>query len=143
MDLIRNITKSVNKYFDLKRGSVRLYLEGQDMDMAPLDEWAELRITGPRIKKTNKIWFLQIDINIMCSAKPTNIYWSQEIASMFAQNMDSINIYDETDVLLGCFQLRDDIFPHLDIVPWGRVDVPEISVIQTSVEGFYKMEITP
>lgn len=142
--LIKRVTASVNKYFDTKREDVRLFIEGQDIDFPNLAEWAELRLTGPRITKSNKLWFIELDVNIMASAKPSDyIYRSQEIAGIFAKNMNVIPITEDgSDQKIGCFTLRSDSSHQLEFVSWGRVNpVEEISVIATSVEAFYKMEI--
>lgn len=142
--LIKRIAASVNKYFDSKKDSVRLFIEGQDIDLKDLNEWAELRLTGPRIRKLNGTMEIEIDINIMASAKPSNnIYRSQDIVGMFAKQMDVIPVFlENSNEKIGCFTLRNDLSHQLDIVSWGRVNpTEEISVIATSIEAFYMMEI--
>jgi hypothetical protein len=141
--IIQRTIASTNKYFDSKRGSIRMYVEGQNIDMATLNEWAEVRIDGPRIRKLNHQWDILIDVNILCSVRVSNnAYRATEIAGLFAKSMDSIPIFQENDDKIGCFALRNDVEHQLEIVNWGQlVPEQEISVYAASIEGFYKMEI--
>jgi hypothetical protein len=144
--LVERTTASVTKHFVDNRGSYNLYIEGEDIDMAKLTEWAELRINGPRIKKENKVWYVYLDVNIMCSVKDTatNVYRSQKIAGYFATKMNVIQVKQPLpgNDLISCLTLRQDVEHQLELVQWGRVDPAlEISVIATSIEAFYKMEI--
>ncbi len=142
--LVERTAASITKYFVDNKGTYPLFFEGADIDMVKNLEWAELRITGPRIKKENKIWFVFVDVNIMCSAKDSvnNIYRSQKIAGYFASKMNVIPVTQNND-LIACLTLRQDVEHQLELVQWGRLNpTEEISVIATSVEAFYRMEIS-
>lgn len=146
--LIRQITASVNKHFDGVKGTYRLYVEGQPIDMANLNAWAEMRVTGPRILKLNKKWLVDLDINIMCSVKKVeNIYEPQFMAGSFASYMNKIPVtqsasFEPPNEPIGCFTLRNDVSHQMDVVQWGRVEAAkEISVMATSIEAFLRMEL--
>jgi hypothetical protein len=145
--LIERTVASVTKHFVDNKGPYPLYVEGAEINMASLSKWAELRITGPRILKENKVWFVYLDVNIMCSVKDSegNIYLSQKMAGYFATKMNVIPVKHPlpTDTLIACLTLQRDSQHQLELVQWGRVNpVEEISVIATSVEAFYQMEIS-
>ena len=144
--LVERTTASMTKYFVDNKGPYPLYIEGDDIDMAALPEWAELRITGPRIKKENKIWFVFVDVNIMCSVRDsTNIYRSQKMAGYFASKMNVVPVTQPgpSFPLIACLTLRQDVDHQLELVQWGRLNpTEEISVMATSIEAFYKMEIS-
>lgn len=139
-EVIKNLTGSIGKYFKAVADTIAFYIEGQKIDIT-LSEWAEIRITGPRIKQLNGFDYYQIDVNIMCSAKPTNVYRSQDIATLFASQADPIPIRKQDNSMIGCLALRRDAQHQLDIQQWGSVDVQQTSVMQTSLEAFYEMEI--
>lgn len=139
-NIVKILTGSVNKKITDIRAGIRLFFEGQDLDMAGLNEWAELRLTGPRIYQLNGCNRYEIDLNIMCSAKATtNIYRSQEMAQSFIAEV--IPVYKAANEQIGCLTLRRDVERQLDIVQWGRVEVQQTQVIQTSLEAFYEMEL--
>lgn len=146
--MIRWITASVNKHFDDLRAGDRLYIEGQEIDLANQTTWAELRFTGPRQKEfTPGNYHFELDINIMCSAKvASNIYNLQNLVGKFQAAMDQeidVYRYGDGDAYIGCFLLRNDVPHPLDVIPWGLVTLSgsPISVNQTSIDGYYVMEI--
>jgi hypothetical protein len=145
--LVERTVASVTKYFVDNKGPYPLFFEGTDINMAELPEWAELRITGPRIRKENKVWFVYLDVDIMCSVKDSvgNVYRSQKIAGYFASKMNVIPVKQPlpSTEIIACLTLIKEAAHQLELVQWGRVKpVEEISVIATSVEAFYQMEIS-
>src|SRR5215212_7380087 len=69
--LVYNIVKwiwaSVARHFEVLRGNISFYVEGQDHDLQ--DQNAELRINGPFLNHSNQgYWKVDADINILITS---------------------------------------------------------------------------
>lgn len=149
-NMIRWINASVNKYFKSKSSSIKMYIEGEKIDLQKDEEWAEVRITGPRYKELSKDSFhYEVDVNILISVKSNmeNIYRPHQVSGIFASAMDGVipinklgdTVVDDS-VLIGCLELRDDVPRSIDVVPWGVLDATT-NVFQIGIDGFFKMEV--
>lgn len=146
-NIIRWINASINKFFEDRRSTIKLYVEGEKIDLNSFQSWAELRLTGPRYKELSKgCYSYEVDINLLISQKSDleDTYAIHKKVGIFAKAINNqIPVYkygDDDDSLIGCLILRDDVPRSVDIVQWGILDASS-DIYQTSIDGFFRMEI--
>jgi hypothetical protein len=143
---IRWIRVGLRKYFDAAKDSYHLHYEGLERDaLAPLTEWAELRIDGPNTRPYSGLIRLDVDINVILQSKVDRrdldkIYRiSGVFHSAFAE---TIPIYklgsteDDDESLLGCLALGDQVKYNY----CGVVD-ENLRIEQASLLARYHLEI--
>jgi hypothetical protein len=149
---VRWIHISINKYFLENKGSLPMYLEGDERTLQDEAEFYELRIDGPFIIQPHKDYYLiSVDINVLVQAhmRHDELYNIQTAVGPIVKafnNYICVYKYGDTphddDSLLGALRLE----PALDK---GTVDVNYFGIIredtrltQATIEGHYRMEIS-
>jgi hypothetical protein len=143
----RWIFASLCVWFDNNRGSIPMYVEGDDANTADLADYIEFRMNGPLMEEFSKgSWRFDILINILVVSKRNDksIHTMQSnIGTMQAAFATNIPIYkfgtgpdDDRTQLLGCMTLCDQIETTL----LGQVS-PDTKEQQAMVEGHYRMFI--
>lgn len=146
----RWLRASTRKHFDNLKQTVPLYIEGTDRDTTDLQDFAEFRMDGPRIKELSKDYFrLEVTINILVTSimDDTDIdKIDKTIGVMVAAFTPTINVLkygdgpDDDDSFLDCLLLsigRNDI---LRVNHFGQVERTN-RVLQATVEGKYTMTL--
>lgn len=144
--MLRWITASVYKYFDVNKGPYFLGVEGNPIELDDKQEWAELNISDIRPYKFSGSEKYEVDVHVMCvSRNQETIYDVQRVADFFANLMKPIIVFKlgDGDAEIGCLRPRVDIPSHLDIITWGRVILNDgpTRVFQISVHGFFQMDL--
>jgi len=148
----RWIFASVAKHFDGVKGSYTLYIEGDERNTNEEQNFAELRMDGPFIKKPCKqIVYLDVEVNLLIQSiqDHTSLYAGLIAAGVFAAGfVDIIKVYKygdgvpDDDSLLGCLRLRDD--RNNDTIDLGNFGIirPDTRITQLTIEGHYRMELS-
>jgi hypothetical protein len=148
-DWVRWCYSSINKFFDTKKSSYDLYIEGDIRTQQDEAEFAELRIDGPFISNPQKgLYYLDVEINILCQTHldPRRFYTAQVMVGTFTSAFtNQIPVYKYGDgplddnSLLGCFHLigRNQ---GVDVGYFGIVR-SDTKIVQTTVEGHYRLEL--
>jgi len=141
---------SINKYFDDRKESYDLYIEGDRRTLQEETEFAELRIDGPVIHIPQKdCYILEVQINILCATHvdPRQHYRTQEMVGVFARAFrNNIPVYKygdgplDDDSLIGCFKMMQGSGESLDINYFGVI-ASNTKIVQTSIEGHYRLEL--
>ena len=121
-----------------------------DRQTKDLEEFAEIRIDGPKINQLSKdYWRLYIEINILIQTVMDDddlhrLYRNIGDVNMAFQNCISVYKYgtgdDDDDSQLGCFKLVTDRFDRENIVTsnFGQID-KSVRLQQATVEAHYEM----
>lgn len=155
-DYTRWINASMGKWFDTLKGDCHLFIEGQPLDIAGRQFWAELRLTGPRYYEWEKNHLhIELDLDIMCCAlqNPEDQHLIHRIVGRF-QNAAHAKIpvkkygkeVQDDDSQIGCFVLRDELAQPIETMPWGVVlhgSTEPLPALTTSLQAFYKMDLNP
>lgn len=146
---------SFSKFFDSKKGSTYLYVDGTDRATANLSDFSEFRMDGPRIKVLGKhLVKLEVTVNILVQAtmNDTDIHQFQRtIGVMVAAFEQSISAYrygtgvNDNDTLFACFQRVSETGSKVGfdvrVNNFGIID-PTVRKQQATIEARYAAEIT-
>jgi hypothetical protein len=147
----RWIVASVQKHFDLRAApnNIPTLYEGDDIS-AVKDQikYVEIRVNGPRYKELSKGYHqFHIDVGVMCSAYiGSDIHELNKLVGLYQSKMIPIdvkkfgNLSGDDQSYIGCLELRDDVDPSVDTISYGQTEA-EKRLMQTSVEGFYELEL--
>lgn len=147
----RWIFASLSVHFENGRGTVPMYVEGQDRNTASLNEYIELRIDGPYYKELSKTYYqLDLECNVLCCAKRDNIdnhkihRITGLISSLFKTDISVFKYGDGPDdnptIFVGCLIRRDEKREEIVTSHFGQID-PDIPVLQATVEAHYRMHL--
>lgn len=143
---------SIAKYFDSKKQSTYLFVEGFERQTEGLREYFELRMDGPNIRQLAKEqWRLYFEVNVLITVQQTNTNaWRPTeltgiIQEAFAQNI-LVKRYgtgpDDDQGLLGCLTL---VIPRaggekVQTSDFGMIN-PAQRIMQATVEGHYEIHL--
>lgn len=149
----RWLVSSVAKHFDALRGTLPMFMEGQDRTRLTSSRLIELRFDGPFIKEESKNYYsLEVDVNVLVQNGIDDddfytIYTDTGIVSAaFTQTIPVYkygNTADDDDSLLSCLYL----VPHgrgkdtVMIQHFGQIE-PKTRLLQSTVEGQYMMYLS-
>lgn len=141
---------SFSKFFDSKKGSVYLYIEGHDRDTANLVDFAEFRMDGPRIKTIgNSLVRLELTVNILIQSvmDDTDTHKLQRtIGVMTAAFEKKISAFkygtglNDDQSLFACFQLIREGNFDVRVNNFGIID-PTVRKQQATIEARYAAEV--
>lgn len=149
----RWIFASCAKYFDDFRGPYSLLVEGDIRTTQKLKQWAEFRLDGPYVKElARNCWRLDVEINIICLYVPdhTQSYGVHKIVGHFASLFDCIPVYrygvasddaENDGSFLGQLQLSTDRRESVRTTHFGSVSLEGVRLLQSNVEGHYRMHL--
>lgn len=149
----RWIFASVCKHFDSKRGTLPMFVEGQQRATRGVQDFIELRLDGPDFNESSKnYWKAYIEINILIQSSMTDgdfhkIHRTTGLVS--AAFVSSIPVYKygsapliDTGAHIGCLDIVDNKFDkeRIKVRHFGQVN-PDTQLMQASVEGHYEMSL--
>src|SRR4051812_28933495 len=116
-NLVRWMTASIYKWFDERKQSIPLFLEGADRTQQALLDYAELRLNGPFLTNPSEDFYnINVDINVLLTVSndQADAYKLQRlIGIILIAYTRAINVYkfgtDGDDSLLGCLVLQNEI----------------------------------
>lgn len=145
----RWIAASINKHFNdvLSASNLPLYIEGTDRRTDCIQDYAELRYTGPRFTELSRnYWQIDIDLDVLVVSKTNdaNIYTPEtEVGVVLAAFTEDIAVFtygDDPNVQLGCFRLSPDN-PGVIVNNFGYPR-DQVRLRQASVEATYRMNLS-
>jgi len=142
---------SASKKIITNAGSAITFTEGLDKDTNPPTA-AEFRMDGPRFKEISKgYWEVWIAINVFISVtmKDDDFHDKYRLFGTIAQALNTTipvfkfgdGIDDDREVQVGCFNLIQDSFNHIQVNYFGQIE-KVIRVEQGTVEAHYRMYLT-
>jgi hypothetical protein len=150
-DWARWVYASIVKYYKAvsQEIGVPLYVEGNDQFTSTLQEYFELRISGPNVKAQSKgDYLLHVDINLLVSVSKSipNSFRVHEIGGLLQSKVVDIPVYmigsdedDDGETLVFCLKLRQE-YP-IKWVYLGRTE-SATGVLQGVVDSRYKSEVS-
>ncbi len=142
---------SVSKHFDDRKQGEHLFIEGQDRLTNEETDWLELRMDGPLHKEVSKgCHQFDIEINILVSSVMNEKDYHKifkivgVVAAAFTNVIEIFKFGDgpnDDNTFLECARLRQEGREAVVISHFGQID-PDKRLIQASVEGHYRMEVT-
>lgn len=155
-NIVRWTAASVAKHFDDNKGSFPLLIDLVDKTTinAPdsvdqLPAYAELRISGPDIRKLQGMTYYLLNVNIICVVKADDIdtHLIYRMADQFAEAASKcIHVYrfgdsiEDDDSFIGCYDLRSDLVEPLRVNHLTPLDI-HTRLCQSTVDGRYRMEV--
>lgn len=149
-DWVRWCYASINKHFNDRKGQYELYIEGDVRTQLDEAEFAELRIDGPFISIPQKnLYLLDVEINLLCQTHldPRQHYKAQQMVGVFVRafrNIIRVHKYGDGPLddgsLLECFHLSRNLRDIIAIGYFGIIK-SNIKIIQTTIEGHYRLEL--
>lgn len=147
---VRWIVSSINKHFTDNKGSLPLYLEGDERTLQDEHEFYELRVDGPFILQTQKdYYFLDVEINVLVQAHmdQNKLYNLQTaLGPMLKAFTNAICVYKYGDglhddqSLLGQLRLNRNLDETVDVSYFGIIK-EDTRITQATIEGHYRMEL--
>jgi hypothetical protein len=147
----RWIFASVCKHFDAKRGTIPMFVEGQQRVTRSLQDFIELRLDGPDFNEASKdYWSAYVEINVMIQSSMVDTDFHRihrTVGVVSAAFTSAIPIYKygtapliDTGAQIGCLSLVDDKYnkERIKVRHFGQVN-PDTQLMQASVEGHYEM----
>lgn len=145
---VRWLHASINKHFLDNKGTLPMYLEGDERTLQDEAEFYELRIDGPFIIQPQKNeYFLDVEINVLVQVhmRHDKLYNIQTaIGPIVKAFTNAICVYKygdtphDDDTLLSYLRLNAD---SVDINYFGIIK-EDTRLIQATIEGHYRMEIS-
>lgn len=150
----RWVFASISKHFSdqFQAAGVPLFVEGDDRDTAQLQDFAEFRMDGPRIRELSKGYFrLYVPVNILVHSS-MNDQSTHRLHTTLGKALeafsDSITVFklgadpviDDGTSLVCMVQMREKL-DELRVNHFGQVDTTS-RIQQASVEGHYEGFIT-
>lgn len=149
-DWIRWIYSSINKHFIDAKGSLPMYLEGDERTLQDEAEFYELRIDGPFILQTQKdYYFIDVEVNVLIQTHMDDrrLYNVQEAMGQIVKAFtNAICVFKYGDyifddqTLLGTLKLKTDLNERVETNYFGIIK-EDTRLTQATVEGHYRMEI--
>ena len=146
----RWIFSSICKHVDDNKGTLALFIEGQERDSTVDKDHMELRIDGPYFTEQSKhYWKLVVEVNILVQGviDDSDFHKMQKYAGKAAYILSmpiDIKKYgsgvEDDDSSIGCLQRIDDMLDRerLVISHFGKVE-PASAIEQSTVEAHYEM----
>jgi hypothetical protein len=148
---VRWVNASINTHFINNKGSLPMYLEGDERTLQDEAEFYELRVDGPFIFQPQKDeYILNVEVNVLVQAHidDQKLYNMQTaIGPIVKAFTNAICVYKYGDgqfddqSLLGILRLKTDIDETIDVNQFGIIK-EDSRLTQTTVEGHYQMEIS-
>lgn len=146
----RWIFASCSKFLSDKRGTVKLYIEGQDRSVTE-EDYAQLRYSGPFWNQYSpKDYLLRIELNILisCIKDDRDNHKIFRMTGIFEKALESsIPVYKygtdsviDTRAYIGCLERVLNGSEEITTHHWGQVD-PSIRILQSTIESHYKIDI--
>jgi len=133
----RWVKASIYKHFDTNKGSLDLFVEGQERP--DIQEWAELRLNGPIFEEASKdVWSIVVDINVLIGTNLAKDIYLQDkaigiVSSIFVTNLP-VYEYGDSGNQFGCLILVD----HIKTIQYGQIN-PDTKLLYATVEGQYRI----
>lgn len=143
-DWQRWIWASVCKHFNDNKGSLNLFVEGQERHTREKSSWIELRMDGPQYHEMSIDYFrIYIEINVLIQAcLPQRNFYSPDVETgqVVALFPGMIPIYKlPASDLLGCMQLMTSYKKEgIQVFRLGQIE-PRTQLIHNVVEAHYEM----
>jgi hypothetical protein len=142
---------SINKHFIDNKGTLPMYLEGDERTLQDEAEFYELRIDGPFILQPQKdCYWLDVEINVLAQVHMDDqrLYRLQTVMGPIIKAFtNAICVYKYGDrvhddnTLLGVLRLQTDLRETVDTNTFGIIK-EDIRLTQATTEGHYRMEIS-
>lgn len=140
---------SITNHFEINKGNLELFVDGDDRKLDKEIDWMELRWDGPRIKQFGKNqWQLYLAVNVIVSTVMTNDTYRHVnnvgfVESLFVDPLITYK-YVDTDPLeqFGCLRLLQDgrNGETLRTNQLGQVE-KTYRFQQATIEGHYQMDL--
>lgn len=149
----RWIFASVSKHFSTNTGDLEIFYEGHKRSAEYTEsDLIEFRMDGPYFLLLSKgLWSAKIEINILVQAAidDSDFHKIHRYVGIVAKAYTPIVVYkygnsvDDDDTQLGCLDLIQNARNRelLVISHFGQID-PAKQLLQATVEGHYKVELT-
>lgn len=148
----RWIAASIHKHFKTEVPStLPLYIEGQPHSENTVPDYAELRFDGPYCHEDARDqWVLDVEVNVLVCSIPDErdthrIF--KGVGIIAAAMKPIIKVYkfgdgpdDSASVLVGCLFIKQNFNQTIFIAHFGQID-PKVSLLQSTVEAHYKIEL--
>ena len=129
--------------------SLNVHCEGQPRQTNELQEWLEVRVDGPRIRRITKTQYdIYCEVNILCCVVPNqnvNSYRIHDLTGIAAEGFTNevalLKIGPATDpendgTQFGCLRLESGAREAIRVNIFGEVR-PDTAMVQAAVEGHY------
>ncbi len=147
----RWIYSSVVVHFNNNRGTLPMFVEGDNRETQNVNKYFELRVDGPYSTEISRNYYkLEIEIGtVVCSIMQNiELYTQAELSGQVAKIFTpTIEVYkfgdgpDDDGSLLACLYLKQGRKEKLEIKHIGRVS-PDTRLNRSIVEGHYFTKIT-
>lgn len=144
----RWIFASISKHIDNQKGSLPLYIEGQERNTKIDTSLLELRVDGPYFTELSKgSYLVEVDVSILVQVlkDAKDAHLMQKTVGTVATMLTDIQVFmygsgiqDSPTTSLGCLQLLQDGRDRTAIHHYGQMD-PSVRLMQASVDAKYKM----
>lgn len=144
---------SASKHFSTAAAAypIALFIEGTDRQTNTEVKWLEFRMDGPRLTEVSRNYYrLDVEINMFWSANMDQVDFHEpyRLIGLLQTAMTDICVYrygdgpDDDDSFLGTLQLVQDRSNPIRMANFGQI-LPDTKIVQGTVEGTYKMYLTP
>ena len=146
------IQLSVCKHFTDIITTLHVFVEGQERRTNQKSDWCELRVDGPWLRqytRTDLGVYTEVNSLISTFIDDTNVAKEATNIGLVLAAFTDLTIYKygsevaDDGSVVGCMQLlpTDDIRERLEIARFGQIE-PEYNLLQSTIEGHYKMILT-
>jgi len=136
----------------MKTAGLSVYIEGEDRETDGLEDYAELRYTGPRFNELSKdYWQIDIDVDVfvVSKSKNSNIYTHEtNIGIVTAAFTEDLGVFElgpgpDDDPLsqIGCLLLVRPPGGGITVTNFG-LPKDQVRLRQASVDATYRMNIS-
>ena len=148
---VRWVQISINKHFLERKGTLPMYLEGDERTLQDEAEFYELRVDGPFILQPHKDYYLlTVEINVLVQAhmRHDELYNIQTaIGPIVKAFSNAICVYKygdtphDDDSYFGALKLHRELDEMVDVNYYGIIK-EDTRLTQATIEGHYRMEIS-
>lgn len=139
----RWVFASVTYFFDQRKQSRMMFIEGQERQTQDQQDYFELRLDGPDFLELSRSYFqVTIFVNILTVTvrDPTDFHKHERDLGIgtaaFETNIPVYKFGDDSTALLGCLVLQREV----DVQRFGQQD-PNVQVLESTIQGTYRMHI--